>query len=129
MGLPIGAAGHGGGHHAAEARRTERALVGRLEEFADPDDLHVAHHPDAGDAEDLVRALAVLCQPGLQADLDVDVLVGRPGGRDRGQGGRVRAQKVEEQPPQRLIFGPRGLHRPVDQAPCQAADIGQFGGI
>src|SRR5580693_3364733 len=129
VGLPVGAAGHGHGHHAAEAGRAERVVVGRLEEIADPDDLHVAHHPDAGDAEHLVRALAARLQPGLQADLDVDVLVGRPRGRDRGQDGRVRAQVVYEQPPQRLVFGPRGMHRPVDQAPRQAADIGQFGGI
>jgi hypothetical protein len=78
----------------------------------------------AGDAEHLVRALAVRLQPGLQADLDVDVLVGRPGGRDRGQGGRVRAQVIHEQPPQRLVFGPGGLHRPIHQAPREAADIG-----
>ena len=36
---------------------------------------------------------------------------------------------VQEQPPQRLVFGPRGLHRPVEQAPRQAADVGELGGI
>ena len=126
VGLPVGAAGHGHGHHAAEAGRAERAVVGRLEEIADADDLHMAHHPDTGDAEHLMGTVAALVQPGLQADLDVDVLVGRPGGRDRGQGGRVRAQEVQQQPPQRLVFGPGGLHRPVDQAPGQAPDVGEF---
>jgi hypothetical protein len=36
---------------------------------------------------------------------------------------------VYEQTPQRLVFGPRGMYRPVDQAPCQAADVGEFGRI
>jgi hypothetical protein len=31
---------------------------------------------------------------------------------------------IHEQPPQRLVFGPRGLHRPTHQAPREAADIG-----
>lgn len=101
-------------------------MVGGLKEITDPDDLHVAHHLDAGDAEHLVRTLAALFQPSLQADLDVDVLVGRPGGRDCGQRGRGRAQVVQEQPPQRLILGPRSLHRPVQQAPGQASDVGEL---
>jgi hypothetical protein len=30
------------------------------------------------------------------------------------------------EPPQRLILGPGGSHRPVHQAPREAADIGEF---
>jgi hypothetical protein len=37
--LPVGPAGQSGGHHAACARRPERAVMSGLEEIADPDDL------------------------------------------------------------------------------------------
>jgi len=129
MGLPAGTGGNGDGQHAADTGRAERAVVGGLEEVADPDDLHVAHHPDTGDAEHLVRALAARLQPGLQADLDVDVLVGRPGGRHRGQGGRVRTQVVQQELAQRLVVGPGGPHRSVQQASGQAPDVGEFRAI
>jgi hypothetical protein len=92
VGLAVGPAGQGLGHHAARARRTEGAVAGSQQEVADPDDLHVAHEPDPGDAVHLVAAApGVARQPGVQAYLDVDVLVGGPGGRHGGQVGRVRA--------------------------------------
>jgi hypothetical protein len=56
--LPVRPAGEGSGHHAAHARRAERAAVSGLEEFADPDDLELAHEPDSGNAEDFMAAVA-----------------------------------------------------------------------
>jgi hypothetical protein len=47
----------------------------------------------------------------------------------RGQVGRVRPQVVEQHLAQRMMFRPRCLHGPVDQAARQPPDVSEFGPV
>ena len=64
-------------------------------------------------------------QPGIQADLDVHVIIGRPRPGHHWQAGPPGAKVIEQQPRQ-LVLGPRCHHRPAQQPPPQPEHVGEF---
>ena len=68
-------------------------------------------------------------EPGVQAGLDIHLVVSRPrSGRDR-QGRRIPSEVLGKQPADRLFLGPGHSHRPRHEPPGEPADIGQFGTV
>ena len=76
VGLPVRPAGQAVVTGAPTPAAAERAVRRRLEEIADRDVVE-PHVPDPGDAEHLVAPPGIGRQPGVHADLQVDVLVQR----------------------------------------------------
>jgi len=108
-----------GRRHAARTQPVS-ARVG--DQQANP----VIHAPHGARDPHQLEPAARPGQPGVQPSLQVHVLIRRPRPRYRRQPVRIPAEMVKQQPPQRLVLGPCGIHRLVHQSPGQPPDVGQF---
>jgi hypothetical protein len=121
-GRPAGSSRTGLGGHAADpgrGLRPARPGAGQVGQAELP-------VPEPGKAEQFVPP-SRRGQPGIEADLDIHVIVGGPRRGDHRPPGGVRAEMGEQRAADRgASLGPGRRHRPAQQPPGQPPGVGEF---